>query len=163
MAQTENAPEKKFPIDFKLVLIAVVVLTAAAVIALGVFKFFVDSNALPGKSPTKAGLSKPTGILIDVGDFTTNLADPGGRRFLKAKVSLEINDEKKDDKKLAELKEQTPIIRDRILFVLSSKTVEDLQGNDGRDKVKKEILIALNKQFGADKFRNVYFFELVYQ
>ncbi|MTV47804.1 hypothetical protein GJ688_02245 [Heliobacillus mobilis] len=158
MAETENAPQKK-PMNVKLIVIVVAVLAAAAIIAVGVFYYFVS----PGTSSAKTQAVRTPGVLFEIGDFTTNLADPGGKRFLKAKVTMELNEEKKDEKKLAELKEQLPIIRDRILNILSSKTVEDLQTNEGRDKVKKEILIALNKQFGADRFRNVYFSDIVYQ
>ncbi|MDD2421130.1 MAG: flagellar basal body-associated FliL family protein [Heliobacteriaceae bacterium] len=163
MAETENTPQKRFPIDFKLVVIAVLVLVAAAVIALGIFKFLISPEALPGGLPGKTSPARPLGVLFEVGEFRTNLADPGGRRYLQAKVSLELNEEKKDEKKIAELEENKAIIRDRILTVFRSKTVEDFQANEGLDKIKKEILIILNKQFGADKFRNVYFLELVYQ
>ncbi|MZP30541.1 hypothetical protein GTO91_12540 [Heliobacterium undosum] len=161
MAETENAPKKK-PLNMKLIIIAVAVLVSAAIIAVAVFKFFISPDAVSDHTP-KASAPKTVGVLFEAGDFTTNLADPGGKRFLKAKVILELNEEKKDEKKLAELKEHLPVIRDRILYILSAKTVEDFQVSDSKEKVKKDILVALNKQFGADKFRNVYFQELVYQ
>lgn len=165
MAENETAPEKKSKINVKLILIVVGILAGAAVIALAVAKFIIaESNQSPGQAAFggKAVVLEP-GPLFDVGEFTTNLADPGGKRFLKAKITLEMAVQKTDEKKIAAIKERQPIIFDRILSILSSKTVAELQAVDGREKLKKEIVMGLNKQFGEESFRNVFFTELVYQ
>ncbi|WP_170270075.1 flagellar basal body-associated FliL family protein [Heliorestis acidaminivorans] len=164
MAENEkNEEKKKSSINIKFIVIALAMMVITALISIAAFTFFVAPNGLIGGTTIQEPVRAP-GVLYDPGgEFKTNLADPGGRRYLLAQISLELNMQKRDEKVIAELDEQLPIVRDRVLAVLSAKTIDDFQSHEGRERVKREILIALNKQFGADKFRNVYFIDIVYQ
>ncbi|QGG48178.1 flagellar basal body-associated FliL family protein [Heliorestis convoluta] len=164
MADNEkNEEKKKSSINIKLIAIIVSVMLVTTVIAIGAFLFFLSPGGLFGDSTVQEPVRAP-GVLYDPGgEFRTNLADPGGRRYLITQISLELNMQKRDEKVISELDEQLPIVRDRILSVLSAKSVEEFQSHEGRERVKREILISLNRQFGADRFRNVYFVDLVYQ
>ncbi|MCW2277934.1 flagellar basal body-associated FliL family protein [Heliophilum fasciatum] len=159
--EKEKEPNAKGGGMSKLLIIGAVVVLVAAIAAGAVWYFFFSATDHAGEEAAKT--PKTPGVVFDVGEFKTNLADPGGKRYLVTKVAIELNEEKKDEKKMAALKEQTPLIRDRILMILSAKTVEDLQTPEAREKVKKEILVSLNKYFGPDKFRGVYFSDFIYQ
>ena len=74
-----------------------------------------------------------------------NLADTGGRSYLRAAISLRIRDEEKTDKKEEEKKDPKAVdgaaaaLRDTTLNVLSSETSDSLLQPDGRDRLKKKL------------------------
>ncbi|HWP98591.1 MAG TPA: flagellar basal body-associated FliL family protein [Syntrophomonadaceae bacterium] len=159
MADEENGAVKESKFDFKIIIIGVVIF----LIALGASYFVLRSvfSPLMPKEATK-GDAKSTnhGALFDVGEFTTNIEDSTGSRYMKLKVSLELNP---DDKKAAEeCATYKPIIRDGILGLISSKTVADFDPRN-RENVKQEILKALNSKLGSNMITNVYFEDIIIQ
>lgn len=92
--------------------------------------------------------------------FIVNLADPGGKRYLKLTVSLEV----KDDKLKKELETRMPQIRDSILLLLSSKTFNDISPVAGKIKLRNEVLKIINNTLGgAGQVHALYFGEFVIQ
>ena len=108
------------------------------------------------------------GVIVDLGDFVLNLADPNSRRYLKTNVALEISQSEQDvapkpeakksghghggeeeaapqqsdlEKRLTEYK---PAIRDAIITTLSSKTVAELSTVAGKELAKEQIMSAVN-------------------
>ena len=71
-----------------------------------------------------------------IDQFTVNISGGGGDRFLQVAFSLELADPKVSD----ELKQQMPVVRSRLLLLLSSKTAEDLGNLAGKQKLMSEIL-----------------------
>ncbi|WP_104750423.1 flagellar basal body-associated protein FliL [Helicobacter cynogastricus] len=93
------------------------------------------------------------------GPFVVNLISQNGRRYLKASVSLELN----DSKLLEEIKNKETAIRDTIIEILSSKTVEEITTLKGKNKLKEEIRSNVNS-FLIDGFiKNVFFTDFVIQ
>lgn len=153
---TQEAVEKS-SIDFKIILIGLVLF----IVAMG-FSFFLMRSMmapfLPEKETEKQMESR--GSLVSVGEFTTNINDVAGTRFLKVEVFVEVSEENK--KAAAEIETYMPIIKDSVLTILSSKTAADLDTNN-REKIKLEIKKDLNRKIGSEVIQNVYFTSFIMQ
>ncbi|MEK6709949.1 MAG: flagellar basal body-associated FliL family protein [Nitrospinota bacterium] len=128
--------------------------------------FFLRGGAPPA---AKAGEQKPgepgaggvmmAGPIIPLTPFIVNLADPGGRRYLKVTVEIEL--EKKESE--AEMKARVPEIRDQIIVALSSKTFQQVQGAAGKQVLREELTARLNATLKSGKVKNLYFTDFVVQ
>ena len=63
----------------------------------------------------------------------------------------------------AELESKTAVIRDVVIRLLSSKTLEEISTAKGKDKLKEQIVNQLNLRLRDGNIRNVYFTEFVVQ
>lgn len=95
--------------------------------------------------------------LVSLEPFILNLADPG--RHLKVALQFELNDEKDELK----VKDRTPKLRDMIIMLLSSKSVDSVSSAEGKFQLKDEILLRANQAMGKELFKNVYFTDFVMQ
>lgn len=99
-------------------------------------------------------------LIIPVDTLVVNLSGSNARRYLKAKVHLEAKDA--ETKKKIEAK-SIPI-KDRLISILSSKTLEDIDGLEGQESLRIEIK---NNIDSILKIQNgvlqVYFSEFVVQ
>jgi flagellar FliL protein len=99
------------------------------------------------------------GPIYPLDQFIVNLVSNNADRYLKCKVSLELDSpdlQNEIDKKL-------PAVRDTIINILSSKTVEEIQTAKGKEKLKEEIKRKLNEMLTTGEIRHVYFTEFVIQ
>ena len=80
------------------------------------------------------------GILYPMDTFTVNLKSDAGRRYLKVSMSLELQGEELS----LELDAKTPVLRDRIIRILSSKTLEEISSKKGKSKVSSQVMDTLN-------------------
>jgi flagellar FliL protein len=62
-----------------------------------------------------------------------------------------------------EVKERKPQINDAILTILSSKGIDDISDNTGREKLKDEIKKAVDSLLGYGKIERVYFTTFIMQ
>jgi len=111
------------------------------------------SPLMPGAESTEV----KTGALVPVGEFTTNINDVNGTRFLKVEVTIETDAKKKED-----VNENMAVIKDTILNTFAAKTVADLDIRN-RDNLKAEITAQLNAKLGAEVIKNVYFTKFIMQ
>jgi len=82
-----------------------------------------------------------------------------GKRYLKVKMDLELNDEKPS----AEIERRLPQLRDTILTTLSSKNYEEISSLDGKMQLRAEIMAMLNQYLKTGKITNIYFTEFIVQ
>ena len=99
------------------------------------------------------------GILYPLDTFTVNLKSDAGRRYLKATLSLELEGEELS----LELDAKTPVLRDRIIRILSSKTLEEISSKKGKSKVEAQIMDTLNSMISDGEIKGIYFTEFVIQ
>jgi flagellar FliL protein len=99
------------------------------------------------------------GPMYPLDKFTVNLMSENGRRFLVVKMNLEEDSEELTP----ELDKKTPMIRDIIISILSSKTVEEITTAKGKEKLKEEIIAQINRHLDDGEIRHVYFTEFVIQ
>jgi len=91
--------------------------------------------------------------------FLVNLADKDARRYLKVKIDLEVDTEKT----AKDLEKSMPRIRDQLIFLLSSKSYQDISTPEGKTQLKKEIMTRLATLPTGKKISGAYFTEFVAQ
>ena len=99
------------------------------------------------------------GILYPLDTFTVNLKSDAGRRYLKVTMSLELEGEELS----LELDAKAPVIRDRVIRILTSKTLEEISSKKGKQKVSEQIIDTLNSMITDGRIRGIYFTEFVIQ
>jgi flagellar FliL protein len=119
-----------------------------------------DKTTEEAKKPKEGGPEIPLiGPIVALRTFIVNLADPGGRRYLK--VKLELEPENKDIEK--ELKARLPEVRDQIILALSSKTFQQIQGVAGKKILREELTARANSVLKTGKVKKAFFTEFVVQ
>lgn len=154
----ENSSEvkQKLGLDLKIILIGLVIF----LVAMGASYFLMKSLMAPLMPQEEEKNSKEvlSGGLVSAGEFTTNITDVAGNRYLKVEVTIEV----KDEKAVESVTEFMPIIQDTILSILSKKTAADLDAHN-RDQLKEEIKAELNKKLGKGYIKNIYFTNFIMQ
>lgn len=120
---------------------------------IGAQKFIFQS--LEGSSANEVIVAKKTGPLLPIGEFTVNLQ---GGAFLKTSITVQVV----NAKALDQLKEEDAFLKDRVIAVLSSKSLEDVQKPEVREKLRKELVEQLNEVAG-NRIIDVLFLSFVYQ
>ncbi|MEN6326320.1 MAG: flagellar basal body-associated FliL family protein [Syntrophomonas sp.] len=153
---SEEKPKRKLEInvDVKLILVGLLIF----LVAMGGSYFLMKSLMAPLMPKEEKQAEALTGNLVEVGEFTTNINDVNGQRFLKVKVAIEVSSEDEKEK----ITEFLPVIKDSILGIISAKTVADLDVRN-RANLKTEIKKDLNKKIGGDTIRNIYFTDFIMQ
>jgi flagellar FliL protein len=162
------------------VLLILVGLVLLLVLVMGGGMFMIYTK-LPSASPkaavpeTEAGAeaisekAKPEeiGAVVSVDTFIVNLADPGGNRYLRVTMDLELVGKPADKSagKTAgdELAKRMPQIRDAILMILSTKRYVDISTPEGKTALREEILNAANGLLASSQISRIYFKEFVIQ
>ena len=91
--------------------------------------------------------------------FIVNLADKGGRRFLRVTMDLEL----KDESLAGEIDKRLSQIKDSILMILPTKRFEDINSVEGKIALRDEIMTKLNSLLKDGSITNIYFVEFVIQ
>lgn len=91
--------------------------------------------------------------------FIVNIYDGQELRYLKVKVEMEMA----NPAVKAELDGRLAAMRDAILVVLTSKTLQDIQDMQGKNQLREEILTAVSKIIAQGKVTKVYFTDFVIQ
>ncbi len=121
-------------------------------------------------------------LTVSLGERVVNLADPGGYRYLKAEVVVEVAVDQKTYQRLtasgggghggggsstdplrAELDHSWPKIQDTLTMVLTSKTVDELATPEGKERLKAELAEKLQPAFGEYQITAVYLTQFVIQ
>ncbi len=148
----EIQPESKF--DFRIIIVGLIIF----LIAMGA-SYFLMKNLMNPLLPKEEKAKKvQTRNLVEVGEFTTNIGDIAGSRFVKVEIFVEVTDRKGPEI----VEDFMPVIKDSILAILSAKTIADLDINN-RDNLKKEIKQDLNTKLGKEMVENVYFTSFIMQ
>ncbi|SFP90565.1 flagellar basal body-associated protein FliL [Hydrogenimonas thermophila] len=151
-----------------LILIVVLLVLVLAVIGIGAYVMLSGDDQENPETVKQEKVEKKTrrksddltvGPMYPLDKFTVNLLSENGRRFLVAKINLEEDSEELTP----ELDKKTPLIRDIIISILSSKTVEEITTPKGKEKLKEEIVNQINKYLEDGEIANVYFTEFVIQ
>jgi flagellar FliL protein len=99
------------------------------------------------------------GPMYALDTFIANLADEGGKRYLRVTMDLEL----KDTTVKEELDKRLPQIRNAVLMLLPTKRHEEIQNIEGKIGLRNEILARLNGLFKEDRITNLYYTEFVIQ
>lgn len=162
----EVAGEKGKKRGFLLVAIVVLALlaaTGAAAYWFGVIPGLGPSTqeSLEGGAETGGARAKKLslGPTMALEPFIVNLADPDGKRYLKANIEVEFYGERVPEG----MHEVMPQIRDSLLTLLTSKSFEEIRTPDGKQVLREEIIARLNQGLKTDSVKGVYFTEFIIQ
>jgi flagellar protein FliL len=98
-------------------------------------------------------------VAQEMGTFLVNLSDPGGKRYLKISIQLELNNQPVSQ----ELSKRNVEVRDTILMILSSKEYNDIGNAMGKMVLKRELLTRMNKMLRDGQVKEIYFTEFLVQ
>ena len=136
----------------------------------GAWHFFLADKFFGGGGDAAAKPAQPAkneklppapsaGRIVTLKAFTTNLADPLGRRFIKLSLGVEVVNAQVEQ----ELQQQEARVNDSILMLLSSKSYADLATLESKLILKNEISTRLNQILGGPKITQVFITDLVIQ
>jgi flagellar FliL protein len=107
-----------------------------------------------------AGSARPVELVpVPLQPFIVNLSGDNGRRYLRVVIQLQV----KDHKAKEEIEQNLGQMRNRLLFLLSSKTFEDIGSIQGKYQLQEEISKSINEAIGAAVVEKTYFTEFVVQ
>lgn len=112
-----------------------VALVAVLGIAGGAAWYFLAPHA---PADAKAAAPKPP-VFVPLDAFTVNLAEENGDHYLQVGIVYQVS----DDKVVDTMKQYMPVLRNRILLLLSSKKPSDLASVDGKRKLVDELVAAV--------------------
>lgn len=161
--------KKKLFIIIGAAVAALVIIGAAAMFFLGGSKAEKKSAhgeaKVEAKAETKAGEGKAgegkaaVGTTYPLEPFIVNIYDGQEIRYLKLKVEFELaNAEVKGD-----LDAKVAPLRDAVLILLTTKTMQEIQDLQGKNTLREQILGAVNKIIPPGKVTKIYFTDFVVQ
>ena len=151
--ETIEKVEKKSKGKLVLVVVALVILLLAFAVA------FIAGRFLFADKGEEMEEQYVLGPIFEVQEITVNIADTGGRRFLMAQFSIEVD----QSKVLKEVEKKLPIIQDRLIMVLSAQSIEDLSAPNGMERVKSQLIDNLNEVLHTGEVTNIYYNRFVWQ
>jgi len=179
-AEEESAPKEKKSGNMLMIIIIVVLIliiiigAVVAVLLMSGDDEAVDATATPAakersvsQQPKRSNSAAfentrkldEIGTLYPLDTFTVNLKSDSGRRYLKVTMSLELEGEELS----MELDAKAAVLRDRIIRILSSKTLEEISSKKGKQKVTEQIMDTLNAMLTDGRIKGIYFTEFVIQ
>lgn len=126
-------------------------------------------------SSAHGGPAQP-GPMYVVKERTVNLADPGGRRYLRISMHIEFIGDLADSERPSggdhgsresgfekSIAPWAPLIEDRIITLLTSRSAADVSTPEGKQQIKNEIRDSLNSLLGGDRVSAVHFTQFLMQ
>jgi flagellar FliL protein len=113
----------------------------------------------PSDQDTSVPVEELLGPIFPLDTFIVNLADKGGKRYLRITIDLEL-----DGKELeSEITNRLPQVRDSILTILPTKRFEDISSAKGKTALRDQMLAKINSILARGQITNIYFKEFVVQ
>ncbi len=103
--------------------------------------------------------SEPREIYL-VDNIIVNPAGTNGTRYLSTSIGLEIE---KSEESVEHMREKTPVVRDILIAVFSSKSLEELGSGEGKELIRKDILEKVNQALSPGSVSKVFFVDYVLQ
>lgn len=137
-ATGESKPRKKLTL-----IIAVVALLLVGAIGGGAAWYFLGNKPV-AEGEAQAAPPPPQPPVYSVLDpFVVNLQPEMGEQYLQIAMTLQVAEQAQSD----QIKLYMPMIRSRLLVLLSSKGASELMSSDGKSKLAQEIISTLNEPF----------------
>jgi len=157
------------------ILITIIIMLLLVIIAgIGTY-YFLNSNSNQATLKTPKNIKTPTiqdieaqkqieklsqiGPLYPLDQFTLNLRSNNGNTYLLVKLDFELS--------IAELKneldDKNAVIRDAIIRILTSKSLENLSSDEGKERTIDEIINDLNPMLHDGYIKNIYLTKFIVQ
>ena len=99
------------------------------------------------------------GTMYKLETMIVNLADQGGKRYLRITMELELS----APEMVEEIDKRLPQLRDSILMILPTKSYAEIGTTEGKLKLRDEIIAKLNSYLKTGTVKTIYFTEFVVQ
>lgn len=99
------------------------------------------------------------GEMFALDTFVVNLSDPGGKRYLRVTMQLELAPGILTET----IQQRLPQIRDVVLMIAPTRSFEDIRTVEGKTALRTEIMDQLNALLYEEGVLNIYFTEFVIQ
>jgi len=121
----------------------------------------VEAKAEGGHGEAKGGEGGAAGVtsIYPLEPFIVNIYDGQELRYLKLKVEFEMA----SPQVKPELEAKMAPLRDAILILLTTKTMQEIQDLQGKNQLREQILAAVGKVVPPSKVTKVYFTDFVVQ
>lgn len=148
---------------------ALIVVVSIAVLMMGVVStgFFILWNKISQlpRDPSRVqempvqeeGVT--VGPLYSLDTMIVNLADHGGKRYLRVTMALELSERAA----ISAIESRMALVRDAILMILPAKAYEDIHTNEGKAALRAELIEKINGLMPRGRVNNIYFTEFVVQ
>lgn len=105
------------------------------------------------------------GTMYRLDTLIVNLADHGGKRYLRVTMELELKSNEDHDaaEVVEEIEKRMPQLRDAILMILPSKQYSDISTTGGKIALRDELMVKLNAHLKTGVISTIYFTEFVIQ
>lgn len=123
----------------------------------GAYLFFFKKAPPPETTEHAPVVAQP--VMHQMDPFLVNLADPGGKRYLKVTMQLSME----SATALNDLQNRTVVVRDGVIMMLSGKTFDDISSPAGKMALKREIMARINKSLTQGQVKEIYFTEFLVQ
>lgn len=141
------------------VLVVIVLLGGALVLKSGLIGGSSGGDEGSAEEKSNKQVTADIGPIYTLETFIVNLADPRGKKYLKTKLELELN----NPLVVQEIDQRLPQFRDTVLTILSSKSFEDVRQLEGKYQLRAEIMTMLNQFLQSGEITNIYFTEFIVQ
>lgn len=159
MADEENVnpeePKKKSKMMLFIILSVAILLAGGG----GFFAFTTFMAPSEDSEPPMEEEFSGVGEMITFGEFVVNLSDPKGKRYLKCKISIEVEDEEAKER----VQKIEPKLRDIVIMLLTSLAFEEVMTPEGKIRIRVELLERFNQAARPDRIKNIYFSDFVVQ
>lgn len=145
-------------LNAKVIIFAVALLVLAA-IGSSLTTYFFFGRALVQPAPKVVVVAEKFGPTYPIGEFTANLADKDVRRYIQTTIVFELNEEKASE----EISQRNPQIRDAIYSILGSYRRDDILDEQGKIRLREEIMNKVNSFLEKGRVKNVYFTQFIVQ
>ncbi|MEN8257741.1 MAG: flagellar basal body-associated FliL family protein [Thermodesulfobacteriota bacterium] len=159
MAEEENVTPEEPKKKSKTMLL---VILGALLLLAGGGGFFVYTTLM---SAGDKDVEKPkeevemVGEMVTFGEFVVNLSDPKGKRYLKCKISVEVEGAEAVER----VQKIEPKLRDIVIMLLTSLAFEEVMTPEGKIRIRDELLERFNQAVRPDRIKNLYFSDFVVQ
>lgn len=157
--KTDSKEEKKGSPLMKIVILVAILAVLGGGGAFAYLKFFSKPPAEAAEQSHAPASKQEKLVIFDWEPILVNLADPGGKRYLKLVMKMELNNEAV----LEEVKNRGFQLKDSMIMLISSKEFDDIATASGKQALKQEMITQLNKFVKQGQVKDLYFTEFIVQ
>ena len=165
VVEVDVEEQKKSKLPMILGVLTLLVLAGGVGFAVSTFtggdKTKADERSGQSGASSASSSSDPLGaqlVVVSLDEFAVNLRESGGGRVLQMTVQVESTPLLED--KIVDRKAQ---IRDAILLLASDYSYSELEGMEGKMRLRDEVLVRINGVLSPDRVERVYFTQFLVQ
>lgn len=155
----DKGEAKKSKKGIVLVLLALLLGAGLGVGGYFAWQMFNPAPPLSGERGGDSFGETGTGNMVELDSFIVNILDEKGSRYLKAAITLDVDNEDT----VQEITDRMPQIKDAILLLVGNKAYTDLADLQGKLQLRVELISRLNEILKTGRVRKVYFTDFVVQ